>query len=253
MFNVPTSTIIDNVKSASRRNLPWFSETMCNFSGECAIVAGGESLKRFLQEIKDLPKDVMIFSCNGTHDYLIENGIKPDFFTMVDARPCNDFAKLENKDCVYMLASQVHKSMFDKLDNVILWHTEHEYFPRDYVHKQAEKRKQGHYWTIAGKGSIGLTTICLAHTMGFRSFRLYGFDSSFENYQHSYKQKQNEKDKILHHELNGVIYQTTPTLMAQIGTYLNFLPLLKDCKVAVRSDGLIKAIQESYESAKRCE
>lgn len=250
-FNTSQQVIVDNVKSASRRDLPWLSESMCNFSGECAIVAGGESLVNYIDEIRDL--DAMIFSCNGTHDFLIERGIKPDFFTMVDARPINDFAKMPQKDCIYFLASQVHKKMFERLkDNkVILWHTEHEVFPKKYVEQRAQDRHQGHYFTIAGKGSIGLTTICLAYTLGFRSFRLYGFDSSFTKYQHAYKQTQNEKDKILQHELNGVLYQTTPNLMAQIGTYLNLLPLLEDCKVAVRSDGLIKAIQESYESSRR--
>jgi hypothetical protein len=255
VFNTSTQSIIDNVKAASRRNIPWLSQDMCNFSGECAIVAGGESLKNYIEEIRNLPKDTMIFSCNGTHDYLVERGIRPDFFTMLDARALNDFAKTPQKDCIYMLASQVHKKMFERLKDyqLILWHTEHEAFPKKYVEQRALQRKQGQYFTIAGKGSIGLTTICLAHTMGFRSFRLYGYDSSFSEYQHAYKQTQNEKDKILHHELNGVIYKTTPNLMAQIGTYLNLLPLLEDCKVAVRSDGLIKAIQESYESSRRSE
>ena len=202
-------------------------------------------MKRKVDEIRDL--DIMMFSCNGTHDFLTDNQITPDFFVMLDARPCNDFAKIPQKDCVYFLASQCHPNVFDRFKsyNVMLWHTEHEWLPK----KAIERQGRDHFGYVSAKGSVGLTSIGLAYTLGFREFHLYGFDSSFEESQHSYKQEQNENDEIVTHEINGKLFRSTPALMGQIWNFINTEKLLKElgCTIVMKSEGLVKEIYEQLQ------
>lgn len=245
MLNVTKEVLEKNVRSACNRDLPWLSPEHCNFSGPCAIIAGAPSIKKRLDEIRAL--DVMKFSVNGTHDFLVENGIVPDFFTMLDARPCNDFAKIPQQDCVYFISSQCHPKVFDHFNNhkIILWHTEHEWLPK----KVIERKNRHHFGYVSAKGSVGLTTLGLAYTLGFREFHLYGFDSSFDEKQHPYKQPQNDHDKIVTHVVNGKEFKSTPTLSAQIWTFINMEKLLTDlgCTIIMRSEGLIKEIYEQLQ------
>lgn len=179
MLNVSKETLERNVRASIKLDLPWLSSEHCNFSGACAIIAGAPSVKNCLDEIKAL--DILKFSVNGTHDFLVENGIAPDFFVMLDARPCNNFATLPQDGCVYFIASQCHPKVFTRFKDykTILWHTEHEWLPK----KAIEKKGRDHFGYVSAKGSVGLTAIGLAYTLGFREFHLYGFDSSFDESQ----------------------------------------------------------------------
>jgi len=245
MLNVTKDVLERNVRAACSLDLPWLSDKHCQFSGACAIIAGAPSIKSKIDEIRNL--DIMKFSVNGTHDFLVEHGIIPDFFAMLDARPCNDFAKMPQKDCVYFLASQCHKKAFESLKdhNVIVWHTEHEWLPK----KVIERKNRDHFGYVSAKGSIGLTAIGLAYTLGFREYHLYGFDSSFDESQHPYKQPQNANDKIVEHTVNGKTFKSTPTLSAQVWNFINTEKLLTDlgCSIVMRSEGLIKEIYEQLQ------
>lgn len=236
-LNTSLKQVDRNIKQNCKRNLPWLDSSHEIFKGEIAIVAGAPSIKDKINEIKHLPKETLIMSVNGSHDFLVDNGIKPDFFAMVDARPVNKFARHNIQETIYLLASQCHRSVFERFkDNrVILWHAEYEEMDKEYIEKQALKKNLFDCSYISGKGTIGLTAICLAYTLGFRAFKLYGLDSSFTGYQHAYTQKQNEQDSII--EVNG--YKTTKPLLNQVLTYIELKKLLSDCRIDMRSSGLI--------------
>ncbi len=243
-LNVSKRVLEANIRHASRRLIPWLERDMCEFKGECAIVGGAPSVKNYLEEIKDLPPSTMIFSVNGTHDYLLENGIFPDYFVMMDARPCNDFVNNPQDTCVYMLASQCHRKVFDALDtyHVLLWHADTEDFPHNYINRLAKKRGVDEFDCIASKGTVGVTTIALAHTLGFKKFRLYGMDSSFDEEHHAYKQEQNDNDKVVKHVINGKTFNTTPALCNQMHNFTNICILLDDDAIVMRSEGLIREV-----------
>lgn len=248
MLNITRRVYENNIRSACKRDLPWLSPEHCHFSGACAIIAGAPSIKDKIEEIRGL--DIMTFSCNGTHDYLVEQGIAPDFFVMLDGRPCNDFAKAPQDDCVYFLASQCHPKVFDRFNEhkVVVWHTEHEWLPK----KVIERCNRDHFGYVSAKGSVGLTAIGLAYTLGFTEFHLYGFDSSFDESQHPYQQPQNSHDEIIEHEVNGKIFKSTPTLSAQVWNFINTEKLLTElgCSIVMRSEGLIKEVYESQRDRK---
>lgn len=245
MLNVTRERYEKNIRTACKLEIPWLMPEHCNFNDACAIIAGGPSIKNHIQEIRNL--DIMKLSVNGTHDFLVENGISPDFFVMLDARPCNNFAVIPQKNCIYFIASQCHPHVFERFKNhkVILWHTEHEWTPKKYI----DKKNPSHFGYISAKGSVGLTAIGLAYTLGFREFHLYGFDSSFDEKQHAYAQPQNEGDKIITHNINGKEFKSTPTLSAQIWNFMETEKLLRaeGCTIVMRSEGLIKEIYDQLE------
>lgn len=256
-FNTSIQQIDRNIKHNSRLNIPWLQESKHSiFSGKLAIIGGAPSIKNKLEEIKQLKKDgVMIMAVNGTHDYLLDNDIKPDFFAMLDGRKLNNFATNPQDDCVYLLASQCHKSVFEKLKDykVLLWHCEYEEIDKEFIRKEAIKRNILINTMISGKGCIGLTAICLGYTLGFHEFLLYGMDSSFKDKQHSYKQAQNDDDEIIEVEIDDVKYKTTKPLYAQVQTYKIFKKLLDElgCKVDMRSEGLMKVEHVKLETSKK--
>jgi hypothetical protein len=118
-----------------------------------------------------------------------------------------------------------------------MWHAEYKEMDKRSIEKRAMKMGYIDSSFISGKGSIGLTAICLAYTLGFSKFKLYGFDSSFDEYQHAYTQKQNEDDTTI--EVNG--YKTTQVLFNQVLTYIELKKLLlaEGCEIELCCKGLI--------------
>lgn len=246
MLNISKDRLQQNIRAACNLDLPWLSNEHRGFSGACAIIAGAPSIADYLDEIRNL--DIMTFSVNGAHDYLVDSGISPDFFVMLDGRPCNDFARNPQEGCIYFIASQCHPKIFERYKDhkVILWHSEHELVPKKII----EKKNKDHFGYVSGKGTVGLTAIALAYTLGFTEFHLYGFDSSFDEKQHAYSQKQNQNDKIITHIVNDKEFRTTPALMGQIWNFIQIHKLLtaQGCSIIMRSNGLIKEVYEQLQS-----
>lgn len=253
-LNTPSAAIVRNILENSKRNYEWLDKDKHNlFTGDVAIICGAPSMRKKLDEIRKLKDSgVMIWSVNGTHDFLVDNGIIPDFFAMVDARHINDFCNKPQKDCVYLIASQCHPKIFRKLSgcNRMLWHCEHTDFPHDKIAKMGAKRGLC-YTTIGARKTIGLISTFLAYTLGFGEMYLYGMDSSFVDYQHSYKQPQNENDRII--DIEG--FKTTPALAQQAEIYPEVYSKLNQEGVILhmRSEGLLKYIHEraTHEFTKR--
>lgn len=245
-INVPSDAIARNILDNSKRGYTWLdSVEHKTFNGRVAIVCGAPSMKNKLDEIRALQDDgVLIWSVNGSHDFLVDNGVKPDFFAMVDARHINDFCDKPQNDCVYLIASQCNPKVFRKLSKYrrMLWHCAHSDFPTEKVDAIAKKRGNLQWTLIGARKTIGLCSAFLAYTLGFRDLYLYGMDSSFTDYQHSYTQKQNEQDTVI--DIEG--YKTTPTLAQQADIYPQVKKQLQDAGVTIhmRSEGLIKAVHE---------
>lgn len=247
--NVPIATRIKNIKENSKRKLPWFNTEFCCFNGACAIVGGAPSVKDRIDRIKELSEHMPIFAVNGAHDFLVENDIKPNFFVMLDAKANNDFATKPQKNCVYLLASQCNKKIFEKLKDymIAVWHVDEPFFPEHEIIKISRKRGEN-YHLVSAKGTVSMTTIALAYTMGFEQYHLFGMDSSFNDYQHAYEQKQNEKDEIVDFEIRGKKFKTTKALLNQMWTFCHIKELMdkRGYNIIIESEGLIKEVNDGF-------
>jgi len=143
-----------------------------------AIVGGGPSLKRHLDELRAF--EGRMIACGSVHDFLIENGFKPRYAAACDPDPI--MANYLRKPCsetTYLLSSHCHASAFDALDGmpIVLWHCA----PID--EKFLEEVDPG--WQAVGGGcTVGLRAISIAMMMGYSNIHLFGFDSSLEDDDH---------------------------------------------------------------------
>jgi len=202
--DVTQSQLLENIE----REVPWLEMKEPN-NKALSIVAGGASLKSFWHTIAG---DVM--ALNNAYGFLLNNGIQPDYFMLLDARPDN--ISFLNNICSkthHLIAAQCHSSIFERLDGhkTTLYLTTLPNVDELTKHKDKPKVK------IAGTvGTVGIKALCMAYALGYRELHLYGYDSSYEgNLHHAFPQPLNDDVKTLEVYLNGKRYITTPTLAHQ--------------------------------------
>ena len=194
--NTMIETILDQVKINSERDVKWLKPSEKPPKHVC-IVGGGPSLKDDLQGLK-LRKRLghEIWALNGTHDYLIDNGIVPDAHIIMDARPENvKFLKRPHKRVEYRLCSRVHPTLFDAVEgyNVVLWHS----YDEGTTEYLQEHHPEKPWATFTGGGTVALRSMVMAQALGFKFIHLYGLDSSYsEGENHAYEQTMNDGEKV---------------------------------------------------------
>jgi hypothetical protein len=133
-------------------------------------VASAPSVKGQLELIKKMKAaGLPIVAIKGAHDWLIENGVTPDYALAIDPQEHRIAFYKPQPSVHYMIASQCHPAMFDNLDGyqVTLWHP--------YVKKGQDRPKKS--MLIGGGTTSGLRAISLFYVLGYRQFELFGFDS----------------------------------------------------------------------------
>ncbi|MBE0556586.1 MAG: DUF115 domain-containing protein, partial [Proteobacteria bacterium] len=128
-INVSTEQIRDNIRAnLNRAAREWISfvAPAITQSVEVAILGGGPSLDRYIEEIRALQKmGTKIVTLNGSYNWAVEHGIRPSATVIVDAREFNSrFVRPVVEKCKYLMASQVHPSVLEGLpsERIYLWH-----------------------------------------------------------------------------------------------------------------------------------
>jgi hypothetical protein len=122
-----------------------------------------------------------IVSVSGAHDFLIERGIVPDYHCEVDPREHKCFfTRNPHSDVNYWIASCCHPKLIDNLvsnkSRLALWHL----YNSDTDLKIIEKNgPDAGSLLICGGSGVGARAVHLMFGLGYRSFSLYGMDSSF--------------------------------------------------------------------------
>jgi hypothetical protein len=121
-----------------------------------------------------------IISVSGSHDFLLGKGIVPTFHVECDPRAHKtDNIKAGHPDVSYLLASNCHPSLFERLTgmNIRLWHVA----ISEHCMKLVDEMGERNDWIVSGGGSVGLRSLPLLHVMGYRNFSIYGMDCSFSS------------------------------------------------------------------------
>jgi hypothetical protein len=246
-FVVPNTTIdvaAKNIRSACERDLPWLEiESENVYSKDAVIVGGAPSLKNKLEEIKIRKENgQFIIATNGTHDYLVENGITPDAHIIIDARPENaKFVASPREGVKYYIASQCVPEVFEALVgyNTKLLHIN----TAGIVDAIPPTDKPINL--LSGGSTVGMIAISLAHVLGFRHFHIYGMDSSYtEGEHHAYTQEINNNENVLEVEAGGRKFLAAPWMIQQANEFQQLAALLvnEDCVITVAGDGLLPHI-----------
>jgi len=245
--NTANEQLLANVRSSSERNLPWF-DTAPEHDGHVCIVGGGPSVSKKIEELAWRQSiGQQVWALNGAAHYLYTQGIVPDTLVIADAREENKAflpgAFLPDFTTRLLLASQCHPVLFDKAElldlDVTLWHVNSEGVA-DLLADVEDKPVH----LIGGGSTVGLNAIVLGFAAGYRNFHLYGFDSSFEENHHAYRQTGNDGDTVIEALYEGRRFKTTAWMAQQVNEFQALMPgLLSDgCMVTVAGDGLLPTV-----------
>lgn len=216
--NTPADVTRAQMQVNVERNLSWLEFEPLK-DRPLVIVAGGPSLKTRWHEIVSHGGDIL--ALNNAYGFLMDKGIDPDYFMLLDARADNTaFLRQIGESTRHYIAAQCHPHVFDALEgyDTRLYLT----ILPDTLELTAHIEKPKH--RIAGSvGTVGIKALPLAYALGYRELHLYGYDSSYHDGEHhAFKQTLNDSAKTIEVYLDGKRYVTTPTLAHQVSEFCGF-------------------------------
>jgi hypothetical protein len=240
-LNNDIKVIRANVMTNVARDIPFVDEVPAH-GRTLIIAAGGPSLTRWLPTLQlERAKATYGGGCdlwvlNGVHDYLIDRGIVPDAMVMLDSRAACVEAFLSNPhpDVEYLIATQCDPAAFDRL----AWY-------------QAT-RWTGWYWGvekmdtrfIGGGNTVGLHALSLAAVRGYRTIKLFGYDSSYEgDADHAYPQPMNANDLRVEVVLRGRKFTAARWMVKQVVCFLGVASTMTaewGVNIQIHGDGLLR-------------
>lgn len=233
--NVTADMVCANIRQNAGRPLP-----QVEFKAIC-ICASGPSLADHLEDIRARQDaGFSVASMNGSHNFLIENGIVPDYYFQIDARGGNlSFLERANNHTTYVIGSQCQPEIFDALDSrkVKIWQVD------NYEGAAAAIREKSPRATIFG-GAYNVGQSCLnpIFAMGYRIWHLFGYDGSMrEGEKHAFRQNQNEGDEVHAFLYRGKEYWATPTMAHHADTFIGRWELFRGFGIDLQmlSEGLL--------------
>lgn len=224
--------------------------------GKMAVVGAGPSVTQYLDKIKPFKESEFdnLMSVNGTHDWLIKNGITPRIHVIAEMDLEDVTLALggqPNKDVVYYIASYCHQNIFEQLEGYkrVLWHS----FIPPQGYQQAIASFFPHEFMIAGGFATFFRSMSIAITLGFRHFDLFGLDSSFDESSHmdGYSIADREPKITVWgagpYGVNLKKFKTQGGLAFQAKEFLEFCKYNQaGLRLCVHGDGLLRHLHENH-------
>ena len=206
--------------------------------GRAILVGSGPSLKSTLDILKFRhSQGGVIFAMNNAANYLHSQGITPDYQVILDARP--ETVSLIGPARKHLFGSQVDPSLFERVPDAGLFQPAYE----DIDGWLTELDYQDDFTLIGGGTTVGLTAMCLAYAMGYRSMHLFGYDSchSDDDESHVIPQAINANEPWGTFEWQGKTYKGSLTMIRQAEVFQPICNNLIDmgCHITVDGSGLI--------------
>jgi hypothetical protein len=193
---MPKEHIRNNIETNTKKIERWIDEKGYINDEHVIIVSGGPSLVKYIDEIKEKQKkyDAKISCVKHSLPLLLENGIVPFSCTILDPRSIEGISThgvirkslFENipKETIMFIASMTDTTVLDyimkRTKNIIGFHA----FSQAVSQYEFLKGKA----LITGGTCAATRSVGVFHTLGFRNFHLYGFDSSFLERPENYKE-----------------------------------------------------------------
>jgi 2-polyprenyl-3-methyl-5-hydroxy-6-metoxy-1,4-benzoquinol methylase/uncharacterized Rossmann fold enzyme len=204
-----------------------------------AVVCFGPSLNDTWEKIREFK---YVFSCSGSHKFLVERGITPTYHLEVDPRAHK--VKLigpPQKETEYLIASTCHPAVFDHLEgfNVKLWHI------FDSTEEGLRVLPPGE-WSITGGCSVGLRAMAMARFLGFVDIHIFGMDGNFGKSGKHAAEHPNQPQKHFLVEYDGVTYETTPAVVEAAKQTFHEMNQLPNTKIQFYGEGLVQHMARKH-------
>lgn len=205
----------------------------------CAVVAYGPSLLDTWKQIRDFN---VVFTCSGSHKFLLEHGIVPTFHCESDPRG-HKVAMLgqPHPRTTYLIASCCHSNYFDALEaanaKILLWHVLFE-------NAHTDEDIYGLYpkgdWIVCGGNTIGPRAVRLARLSGFTNLHIFGLDGSGGHA--GVHTNTPAADLFNPITVKGKTFSTTKQLMYQAASLFDDLDRMPEVRATMHGDGLYQTM-----------
>lgn len=157
-----------------------------------AIVGGGPSLSKHLNQLRE---EKLIIACGSVHDYLLSEGVIPDYCIICDPDVIMvQYLQKYSTRVKYLIASQCDKEVFELLKDrdCYMWDC---IGPTEFNQEMFDEERVN---AIPGGCTVGTRAILCAIGMGFKKLRLYGMDSCLDEQDnhHAYKFENPELENL---------------------------------------------------------
>lgn len=220
-----------------------------------AIIAGGPSVKRYPDDIRQFKTSIV---CGSANDWAMGNGIIPTYAAICDPDPVsiNYYSKLDT-ETKYLVASCCSPKIFEHLKGkqVVLWHCHSD--------EQGEEIKKLEtdvpYFGIGGGCTVGLRALSISIMCGYTNTHMFGFDSCLadddEHHAYNFSSEEEGLGKIYNIRLgdqdkmqdNGRIFKVAGYQLAQAEHFREFWLAHKEYFTpVVYGDGMIATMLASW-------
>lgn len=256
-INTDLDVTLEHIRAAHATGLPGIVPCEPQEDREIMLVCGGPTMRDFADEIKEQREAGMgLITVNGAYNYCIEElGLKPSMQFMIDAREFNTrFLDPVIPECKYVIATQCHPSVWEKLPTepnkageprAFVWHVSLEDEQIELTNELWGPMNEA--WAPCPGGStVTLRALNALQMLGFRKIHVYGFDSCMVGDEHhAYPQDENEHRNLSQVRIGrGTKYDRTfqcqPWMAAQAKEFVTLTRVYyQDLKLNVKGDGLI--------------
>jgi len=208
-----------------------------------AIVCFGPSLHDTWEQIRDYKT---IFTCSGSHKFLLEKGILPTYHVEVDPREHKVTLLGEpHANVTYLPASTCHPAYFahimGKGAKVVLWHV----FSDD---AEAHRILPRGEWALTGGSNVGLRAMTIARFLGHTVHHVFGMDGNQRDDVHKHAAPHPIQDGGGHSlvTIAGREWKTTPAMMESAKQTLHELDMMPDVQATFFGDGLVQTLVKDH-------
>lgn len=248
-LNTSLEDLLGNIKKNIRRHIPQIRAFNVQKDAELMIIGGGPSLDEQLPPIKEKREaGAKLFALNGSHDYLIDQGITPSALVMVDAQEhMARFVQRPQPKVKYLIASQCHPAVFDALKDQDLWIWHSAMSDETGYINILNQYYFNNFQVMLGGSTVALRAIWLARSVGFENIHLFGVDSCLmDGAHHAYKQTENDADEVKIILCADRKFHCAGWMVSQA---IDFMNMCKSAghlfKLQVHGDGLLAHIVKS--------
>lgn len=206
-----------------------------------AVVGFGPSLKETWEKIREFK---FVMSCSGSHRFLIERGIVPNWHAEVDPRDHKiGLLGPPHKDVEYLIASTCSPKYFEHLQgfNIKLWHI------FDASEDGFRQLPRGE-WMVTGGCDAGLRAMTLAGFLGFRDLHVFGIDGSApsETAERHAAEHPNGGKKYSLVNFDGKDFFTTPSMLEAARQTPHEFDQMPAVRAKFYGEGLTQAIMAKH-------
>ena len=220
------------------------------------MVCGGPTAKHNLDEIRKLrcrTDRYVIFSSNQTHDWLINEGVVPDYQFIIDPKPSKiEDVRKPHKNVKYLLGISCDHLVFKALEGFDVTRV----FSVSGIGKPSDVeiiRALFPYEEITllfGGTMAGLRAMSLADVMGFKRVEYFGFDSCYFDTDEKgdpvyYSYNKPRKENILEVKTDdGQLFLTSPVFASQATQFIKWKHRYEYIDFVIHGHSLTKVIND---------